>query len=161
MMKNFKFFALLLSIFAIVVLAGCNSSDDRTDYLDQHESYSATEPNLDISDISEEMIAFEADNARLADWIGDVILQFEEIDVERPLMFIATTGGFITGIRSTLPELNASDYVKSQVEIVTEFIENVQDIVVENLDNEDLDLVEVRDIILETLVSMQEIFAQN
>ena len=37
------------------------------------------------------------DNEMLATWIGEVILQFEEIDVENHLMFIATTGGFTAG----------------------------------------------------------------
>ena len=99
-----------------------------------------------------------ADNEWLANWIGeDVIPQFEEIDVENPLGFTATTSGFISGIRSTLNDLYASEYLISQVDHIVSFIEEVQDLVIQNVDNETLDLTEVRDIIIETLNEMRDL----
>ena len=100
------------------------------------------------------------DNEWLANWIGeDVIPQFEEINVENPLSFTATTGGFISGIRSTLNDLNASEYLVVQIDHIVSFIEDVQSLVVENVDNETLDLVEIRDTIIETLNEMRDLLS--
>ena len=102
---------------------------------------------------------FAADNEILASWIGDDLIPlFEDIDVEGVLMFTATTGGIIHGVRSTMEDSNASEYLSTQVEIVISFIEEIQTLVVENFDNDDLDLVEVRDIVIETLTEMRSLF---
>jgi len=103
-----------------------------------------------------------ADNERLANWISeDVIPQFEDINVEDPDMFIETTGEFIAGIESTLYDLNASNYVTSQIEHIVAFIEDVQNVVLENSDEEELDLEEVRDIILDSLIEMKNLFIES
>ena len=100
-----------------------------------------------------------ADNAILAAWIGeDLIPLFEDIDVEGVLMFTATTGGILSGVRSTLEDSNASEYLRTQIELVLSFIEEIQTLVVQNIDNDELDLVEVRDIVLETLAEMRDLF---
>ena len=117
---------------------------------------------LEEEEIPEEFTdSLTSDNEWLANWISeDVIPQFEEIDVENPLGFTATTGGFISGIRSTLNNLNASDYLISQVDHIVSFIEEVQSLVVQNADNEILDLVEIRDVIIETLNEMRDLLLE-
>ena len=111
---------------------------------------------------SEEFVdPLAADNERLVNWLDeDVIPQFEEIDVEDPLIFAAATGGFISGVRSTMGDLNASDYLLSQVEYIISFKEEVQNIVVLNYDSEDLDLIEVRDLIIRILNEIKDLLLE-
>ena len=112
--------------------------------------------------VPEEIInPLAADNERLANWISDAIPIFEEIDVDEPLMFITTIGGFITGTRSTLEGISASDYVTTQIKNVISFLEEANALVAQSFDDEELDLVEVRDIIIATLTEMKNLFLES
>ena len=123
-----------------------------------YESATAALEEEIIEDIADSLAS---DNEWLASWISeDVIVQFEEIDVEDPLMFIATTGGFITGVRSTLDDLTASDYLIMQIDHVVSFIEEVQIVVIQNIDNETLELAEIRDLIIGTLNEMSDLLLE-
>ena len=115
-----------------------------------------------VTAVPEEFIdPLAADNERLVNWLDeDVIPQLEEINVEDPLIFAAATVGFISGVRSTMDDLNASDYLLSQVEYIISFKEDMQNIVILNYDSEELDLIEVRDLIIRTLNEMRDLLLE-
>lgn len=163
MKKLFGFLTILL-IGALVACGGSDSTDEPTEVLasevdsDTEGEYS-DEIDSDTDDSATDPLA--TDNEVLVNWIGDLIAQIEGINVEDGLMFTATTGGIISGTRSTMAEVNASAYLDAQIENVISFIEEVQTFVVQNFDNDELDLVEARDIMIETLITMREIFSEE
>jgi len=101
---------------------------------------------------------FATERAALVEWFDVVIEMMEEIDVERPLMFLATLGGFLTGTNSALEDGTISGYVRVPIENTISSIQEVHDLVLQDFDEPDLDLVEIRDITIGFLTDMQEIF---
>jgi len=100
-----------------------------------------------------------ADNEILASWIGEDVIPFiEDIDVEAPLMFWSSIAGFTSGTRNTLEDLNISVYFEAQIDLVLTYLEETNSFVLENADADQLDLEEARDIIIETLNAMRNIF---
>jgi len=100
-----------------------------------------------------------ADHSVLVAWIsGDIMPFIEDINVEEPRLFWASLAGFISGTRTTLEDLNISVYLETQINNVLNFLEDISSLVLQNVDDPDLDLTEVRDIILESLTDMLEIF---
>ncbi|MCL2559276.1 MAG: hypothetical protein FWE07_02205 [Turicibacter sp.] len=164
-----KLFGLLAVLFVGFVLVACNNNGDDYEPVDEPEIVEeVTEPaEEEVEEVTEpatEAIEEEdvdplaAEHEILANWITDTLPQFEEINTESALLFTATTGGFITGTRSALQDVNASVYVVAQIENVVDFVEEVQGFVVQNIDSDDLDLEEARDVIIEGLIGIRAFF---
>ena len=163
---------LLLGTFVLFLgfgLAACGGNNDEPEVAEDYEPeiveevadeeiYEEMYEIEDDSDEIEEVIdPLAADNAMLANWVDSLIDQFEDINVDDGLFFLATLGGVITGSRSGLEDLSLSTYAEGQIDIILRFLEDVQTVVVENFGDESLDFEEVRDIIIETLNSMRNI----
>ena len=132
-------------------------------YTWDYEAATAVEEALEEEEISgdadvanEILDAMAADNEMLAGWVDEIIVQFEDINVEDPLFFTTTIGGFLSGSRSAIEDLNVSVYALAQIDNVLSFIDDVQGLVIQNLDDDDLDLEEARDIMIETLEGMRD-----
>jgi len=103
----------------------------------------------------------EADNEKLSDWTHDLIAQFEKINITNTLSFTNTLDGIISESRSVLKNLKASTYLTGQIDNILILLENVKNLVVEGVEDETLDLEEVRDISIESLTMMGETFVGN
>jgi len=137
-------------------LVACGSGDTQV----EEPEVVVSEDEDEDETVEEVEDLFAADNEMLANWLDELISQIEEVDVESPLMFIATIGGIVSGTRSVLEGSNASAYAEAQIENILEFLEGVNGLVVQNIDDESLDLSEMRDNTVEALNDMRERFAE-
>jgi len=101
---------------------------------------------------------FATQRAGLVDWFDAVIEIMEDIDVDNPMMFIASLGGFLNGTNNALNDGSISGYARVPVENTVSSLQEVHDFVLQNLSASDLDLVDVRDTTIEFLTDMQAIF---
>ena len=160
-MKRRRYLGIILVVIILFGLTACGGNEAQTEEPEVVESEDQDEYE-ETDDEAEEQVddLFGDDNEMLANWLGDLIEQIEEINVEDPLMFVTMLGGMVSGTRSALEGSTVSFYVSGQVENVLEFLEGVSGIVVEHFDDESLDLAEMRDNMVDALSEMRERFEE-
>lgn len=169
-----KKLSILLSVCALsIILLACGNNNADDDDAEENEPEIVEEIDDDIetetledeteNDEEETVDPLAADNERFVTWLESVVTQIEEINIESNSFFIAALGGLVHGTRTTIEDGDViiSAYLNAQIENTLEFIEGISLFVAERFDDETLDLVEIRDTMINAMNSMIETITEE